>query len=145
MNLPVTPMTSPVVLSKTWGGNPGAASSDGSYDIFTSWSHMHRWGLDFQASTNNQVFYDETNWDSPGLFWHGSGPPAVSNSPTATGASSPVHMTSSQGITWSCKYYNDTGATLTFGDSDKSNIMCIYIGQYYPASATTPDVIDAYN
>ena len=50
-------------------------------------------------------------------------------------------MTSSQSITWSCSYYNDTGATLTFGDSAISNVMCIYLGQYYPASPTQPDVI----
>jgi hypothetical protein len=30
---------------------------------------------------------------------------------------------------------------LTFGDSAQTNVMCIYIGQYYPASATAPDVI----
>ncbi len=51
-------------------------------------------------------------------------------------------MTANQGITWDCKYYNDTGATLTFGDSAKSNVMCIYMGQYYPAESNNPDVVD---
>jgi hypothetical protein len=138
MSVPVTPMTSPVSASKTWSGNPGAVSADGSYEIFTSWSHMHQWGLDFTASTNGQVFYDEKNWNSPGLFWHS---PGITNPATATGAPSPVQMTSSASITWSCSYYNDTGATLTFGDSAVSNVMCIYLGQYYPASPTKPDVI----
>jgi hypothetical protein len=144
MNVPVTPMSAPMTFTKSWGGNPGAASADGSYSIFSSWSHMHKWALDFQASTNSTVFYDEKNWDSPGLFWH---VPGFTNPPTTTttGASSPVHMTSSQGISWSCKYYNDTGATLTFGDSALTNVMCIYLGQYYPASATAPDVIYVVN
>jgi hypothetical protein len=145
MNIPVTPMSSPVLSTKSWAGNPGAVSADGSYNIFTSWSHMHHWGLDIQASTNNQVFYDETNWDSPGLFYHGTPPAGASNPVTAHGASSPVHMTQSQGITWSCSYYNDTGATLTFGDSAVSSVMCIYMGQYYPADANNPDVIDVVN
>lgn len=138
LSVPVTPMTSPVSESKSWGGNPGAVSADGSYDIFTSWSHMHQWGVDFTASTNGQVFYDEKNWDEPGLFWHS---PGITNPATATGTLSPIHMTSSQSISWSCSYYNDTGATLTFGDSAISNVMCIYLGQYYPASPTAPDVI----
>ena len=138
LSVPVTPVTSPVSESKTWGGNPGAASADGSYDIFTSWSHMHQWGVDFTASTNGQVFYDEKSWAEPGLFWHS---PGINNPATATGTLSPIHMTSSQSLSWSCSYYNDTGATLTFGDSAVSNVMCIYLGQYYPASPTAPDVI----
>ena len=138
ISIPVTPMTSPMNSSATWGGNPGAVSADGSYEIFTSWSHMHKWGLDFTASTNGHVFYDEKNWDSPGLFWHSTG---ITNPSTATGPLSPIHMTSSQSISWSCSYYNDTGSTLTFGDSAIANVMCIYLGQYYPASPTSPDVI----
>ncbi len=145
INIPVTPMSAPVLTTKSWGGNPGAASTDGSYYIFTSWSHMHRWGLDINASTNGQVFYDETNWDSPALFYHGNVPAGATNPPTASGASSPVHMAANQGISWTCKYYNDTTGTLTFGDSAKSNVMCIYMGQYYPADPTNPDVIDILN
>jgi hypothetical protein len=144
MSVPTTAtMASPVDTTGSWGGNPGAVSSDGSYTIFSSWSHMHRTSMDFTASTNNQVFYNEANWDSPGLFWHIPGFGA--NPTTATGSSTPIHMTSSQGISWTCKYYNDTGSTLTFGDSAKSNVMCIYLGQYYPASATAPDVIYVFN
>jgi hypothetical protein len=50
-------------------------------------------------------------------------------------------MTNTQSITWDCSYYNDTGSALTFGDSAAKNVMCIYIGQYYPANATSPDII----
>jgi hypothetical protein len=136
-------MASPTDTTGIWGGNPLAASSDGSYTIFSSWSHMHRWALEFLASANNQNFYTESNWDSPGLFWHMPG--FGQNPATATGSTTPIHMTASQGITWTCKYYNDTGAPLGFGDSARSSVMCIYIGQYYPASATTPDVIYVFN
>jgi hypothetical protein len=144
MSVPATAtMANPTDTTGIWGGNPLAASSDGSYTVFSSWSHMHQWGLEFLASTNNQTFYTETNWDSPGLFWHMSG--FGQNPATATGSTTPIHMTASQGITWTCKYYNDTGAALGFGDSARSAVMCIYIGQYYPASATAPDVIYVFN
>jgi hypothetical protein len=144
MTIPTTAtMANPVISSKSWTGSPNSPSSDGSYYIFSSWSHMHEWALDFQASTNNQVFYEEKNWDAPGLFWHlpGFGP----NPTTATGSAMPVHMPASGTISWQCSYYNDTGMTLTFGDSANKSVMCIYIGQYYPANAASPDVIAAVN
>jgi hypothetical protein len=144
MTIPTTAtMASPVISSASWTGNPNAPSSDGSYYIFSSWSHMHQWALDFKATTNNQVFYEEKNWDSPGLFWHmpGFGP----NPTTATGSATPIHMPASATISWQCSYYNDTGMTLNFGDSANKSVMCIYLGQYYPANPSAPDVIAALN
>ena len=44
-----------------------------SYNIFTSWQHMHRTALKFTASSNGSAFYTDTNWDSPALFYHASG------------------------------------------------------------------------
>jgi hypothetical protein len=143
-----TTMSAPPGLSDpqgVWGGNPLAASADGSYTIYSSWSHMHQWGTQFTATTNGQPFYKESNWDSPGLFWHMTPPPGTSNPSTASGQTTPVKMTATQSITWDCQYNNTTGATLTFGDSARSNVMCIYIGQYYPASATNPDVVYVFN
>ncbi|HLK37578.1 MAG TPA: hypothetical protein VKU41_12550 [Polyangiaceae bacterium] len=95
------------------------------YDIFTSWSHMHRWGLKFTASANGSTFYSETNWDSPQLFVH---EPYLA-------------MKGGTNITWSCDYYNDTGSTLTFGESAVNSVMCIYIGQYFPADPNNPDIV----
>jgi hypothetical protein len=128
----------PAVSNGSWGGNPGAASSDGSYSIFTSWSHMHRWGMGLTVSSNGTQFYSESNWQEPALFWH---MPGYTSSPTATGPTQPVKMSATQGINWSCKDSNDTGKTLTFGESAQSNVMCIYVGQYYPANATSPDIL----
>jgi hypothetical protein len=131
-------MSNPSISSNTWGGNAKAASDDGSYTIFTSWTHMHHWGLQLSATTDNHVFYTESNWNEPGFYWH---MPGYTSSPTATGDTSPVKMTASQGISWGCKYYNDTGKKLTFGESAQTNVMCIYSAQYYPASATSPDIL----
>jgi hypothetical protein len=123
----------------TWFGDATLASS---YSIFTSWSHMHRWSAAFTATTNGKAFYTETNWDSPNLFIHA---PNMTEPPTATGNLTAVPMTNGQAITWDCASFNDTGLPLTFGDSARSNVMCIYLGQYYPASATAPDIIDIAN
>ena len=136
LSVPATAtMSNPYQASETWSGGSGVPAT---YSIFTSWSHMHQWGLKLSASTGSTTFYSETNWNSPGLFLHA---PGMQEPSTATGPLSPVQMTSTSPITWDCSYYNNTGATLTFGDSAQTNVMCIYIGQYYPASATAPDVI----
>jgi len=116
------PMSSPVPTTATWGGG-----LPGNYSIYASISHMHQWSLGFTASTNGKAFYTESDWSSPQLRLH---------SPV-------VPMSANQSITWTCSYYNDTAMTLSFGDSAKSNIMCIYMGDYYPANATNPDIIAA--
>jgi hypothetical protein len=121
------PMSAPVQTPKTWNGD--TVDLPATYSIYASISHMHQWSVGFTASTNNSVFYTESDWSSPPLTLH---------DPV-------IPMTNSQSITWSCDYYNDTGATLTFGDSAKTNIMCIYMGDYYPANATNPDIIAALN
>jgi hypothetical protein len=141
MNIPVTPMSSPMDSTKNWGGNPGAVSSDGSYFIYSSWSHMHKWSLKLTASTNGTVFYTETQWDSPNVFLH----TGAATQGTASGTPHPISMPSTQGTTWTCSYYNDTSATLTFGDFANKNVMCIYLGQYYPADPKNPDVVDILN
>ncbi len=123
-----TPKTQPVDESKTWTPFPGQLPD--TYNIFTSWSHMHRTALDFRASANGSVFYEETNWDSPQLFLHNP----------------PLPMTGSTPISWTCTYYNDTDSDLSFGDSAISNVMCIYLGQYYPvADPQNPDIISVLN
>jgi hypothetical protein len=122
----------------TWNGDPAVLPS--SYTIFTSWSHMHQWATKFTATTGGNVIYTETNWDSPNLFIHS--PAFAGKEPsTATGSMQPIPMTNTTPITWDCTYFNNTGATLTFGDSAKSNVMCIYLAQYYPANAQNPDDI----
>ncbi len=139
MNVPASAtVQNPYDSAATWNGS-GVASS---YSIFTSWSHMHRWGLKLSAKTGTSTFYTETNWDSPNLYIHAPGMPEPA---TATGPTTAVQMTGNPSISWDCSYYNDTGATLTFGDSALTNVMCIYIGQYYPANATAPDIVNNTN
>ncbi|MGH7438391.1 MAG: hypothetical protein ACRENE_22125 [Polyangiaceae bacterium] len=136
MSIPAATPPSSYDSTKTWTGDTGILPT--SYTIFTSWSHMHQWATNFTASTGGNVIYSETNWDSPGLFIHA---PSMPEPTTATGTTQPITMTNNPSITWTCTYFNDTGATLTFGDSAESNVQCIYVAQYYPANATAPDDI----
>jgi hypothetical protein len=127
-SVPPTPASSPQPYAKTW--TPPSGALPATYNIFTSWSHMHRTSVDFQASANGAVFYDEKNWDSPQLYLHNP----------------PMQMSGSTPFTWSCSYYNDTGSTMSFGDSARTAVMCIYMGQYYPVvDPKNPDLIQAVN
>ncbi len=129
-----TTQANPVAIS-----NSNTPITDESYTIFTNWSHMHQYSLDFQASTNGTVFYDEMQWSEPPLITAGTG---THESPTL-----PMAMKAGTSIEWTCSYYNPTSQPMTFGDSAMTNDMCIYLGQYYPADGTPttnanyPDVI----
>jgi hypothetical protein len=126
MTVPVTPKSNPI-----WISSSNTPIVNFNYEILQSWSHMHQWGLDFTASLGTAApFYNEPNWNSP---------PVVNHNP-------PIQVTAGTSLTWACQYYNDTGATLLFGDSAVKNVMCIYFGMYYPAvPATTlgyPDIVN---
>jgi hypothetical protein len=108
--VPPTPKTSPMPSSKSC-----ALPSD--VNLLSSWSHMHRWAVGFKASANGSVFYQTNQWSEPPVFAHNP----------------PIHLASGTSLTWTCDYYNDTGSILTFGESANKNVMCIYVGQYYPA------------
>lgn len=124
ISVPPTPMSNPATVSKTW--TPSAGAVPASYFIYSSWSFMTARSLDIQATANGHVFYDDTLAASPPLQLHNP----------------PLAMTGSQSLRWTCKIYNDTDATLSFGDSVVSNAWCEYIAGYYPvADPRNPDVI----
>jgi hypothetical protein len=88
-------------------------------DIMYAISHMHKRGTHFHAATNtNQVIYDGTVWDEP--------QPTLYNPPLLVQGNST--------ITWSCDYDNQTGMTLTFGESAATNEMCILFTIFYPTA-----------
>jgi hypothetical protein len=118
---------------------------DEDYTIFTNWSHMHQYAVDFTASTSAGQFYEEKDWSEPPLITSGSGAAG-----THTSANLPMQMAKGTNITWTCMYTNPTAQAMTFGDSAQTQNMCIYLGQYYPADnqATNPnypDIINAVN
>lgn len=122
----------------TWYPKTQVPITSENYTIFTNWSHMHKYASDFQASTGGKEFYDETNWDEPTLITPENDPMKVL----------PMQMKAGSAITWQCKYTNPTNMDMPFGDYAQTNVMCIYIGQYYPADTTSPsypDIISVLN
>jgi len=81
-------------------------------------SHMHMRGVDFTAKTGTGLSLGETTqWDDP--------PPFVYDPP--------VMLNPGDTISWTCTYDNQTGKTLTFGESAQANEMCIYLARFYSA------------
>jgi len=90
-------------------------------------SHMHKHGVEFTAidqQTGTQL-YHTTAWDDPPL----------------DALSPPIDLAANTKIQWTCSFLNNTGSTLTFGESAQTNEMCIFTGQYYPAPATGDPMI----
>jgi hypothetical protein len=101
---------------------PGVSTQTGSYVLPTDiWllgaaSHMHRLGTHFEAKTDDgTMLYQTDEWAEPA--------PARFDPPLA--------LTTGTRIDWSCEYANDTGTTITFGDSAVKNEMCIFPGEFY--------------
>jgi hypothetical protein len=94
------------------------------------WSHMHKQGINFVATTDDQaaaatlgVLYTDTNWDEPNPRSYPYDPPATLHANTH--------------VTFSCDYANPNSYTLTFGQSAEKNEMCILHGMYWPRMSTS--------
>jgi hypothetical protein len=95
-------------------------------NILTASSHMHKYATDFVATTSTGVtLYSTTTWDNP----------------TPTVFSPPLQLASGTSITWTCTDVNDTGSTLTFGESAETNVMCIDVNIFYPVQDVTNPVL----
>jgi hypothetical protein len=91
------------------------------YDIklLSSISHMHQYGTSFVAKTGDgTVLYQGTDWSEP----------------ITKNYEPPLDLKMNTQITWTCSYDNTANSSpLTFGESAKTNEMCIFAGTYYPA------------
>jgi hypothetical protein len=97
-------------------------------NILTASSHMHKFATNFVATTSTGVtLYSTTTWDNP----------------TPTIFSPPLQLSTGTSITWTCTDVNDTGATLTFGESAQTNAMCIDVNIFYPVQDVTNPVLGA--
>jgi hypothetical protein len=86
--------------------------------LLSAQSHMHRRGVQFEATLSDGTHLYETDaWSEP--------PTKVYDPPLAVADGSK--------ISWSCDFENDTGEQLTFGESADTNEMCVFTGFYYPA------------
>jgi hypothetical protein len=94
-------------------------------NVLSSASHMHQRATDFVATSGGVLLYQSNDWDSP--------VPAVFSPPRL--------LKSGADLTWTCTYVNDTGSWLTFGESAKTNVMCISVSIFYPVTDVSNPVI----
>jgi hypothetical protein len=94
--------------------------------ILASSSHMHKFATNFvSTASSGQTLYSTTQWDEP----------------KAQPYSPPLLLNTGTTITWSCTDVNTTGATLTFGESANTNVMCIAVDIFYPVSDVNNPVL----
>jgi hypothetical protein len=85
--------------------------------------HMHRRGTHYEARVRGaggdvRPLYSNDSWDEP---------------PTLTFAP-PFSLKQGDVIEYSCTFNNETGATLTYGESAQTNEMCNLFGVFFPAA-----------
>lgn len=118
VGITIPPGQTPVTATKT-------VTMPQDMNVIESASHMHQRATNFVATSGSQQLYTSPSWSNP--------VPAT--------YSPPLHLASGSPVTWSCTYVNDTGQTLTFGESAQTNVMCIYTMQFYPISDPTNPTI----
>jgi hypothetical protein len=79
--------------------------------------HMHEHGRRFQAVAAGQTIFDSSSFSdvTPALF------------------DPPLALPAGTAITFSCTYDNDSAAPIEYGDSARTNEMCIFSAQFFPA------------
>jgi hypothetical protein len=94
-------------------------------DLALLWSHMHKRGVHFVATTDDEdaaqalgTLYEEHDWSEPKERVYPSDPPVVLHRGTH--------------IHFACEYQNDGDTDLVFGNSAENNEMCILHGMYWP-------------
>lgn len=109
-DLDIAPTGAPITISKT-------CTLPVAINVLQTTGHMHSHGTRLTAVADGQTLFDTSSFTdvAPALF------------------SPPRALAAGTQVTFSCTYVNDTGAPLTFGESARSNEMCILSGQFYPA------------
>jgi hypothetical protein len=84
--------------------------------------HMHRRGVHFVGTAvkmdgTKQMLYQTDTWDEP----------------MAAAFNPAIKLANGTTVQWACSYNNDTGRSLSFGESASTNEMCIFTGTFYPA------------
>jgi hypothetical protein len=88
-------------------------------NVLYALGHMHQRTQSLTATYGGTMLYTSDSWDNS---------PFQRYDPT-------VMLPAGTTIQWSCTIVNDTDQTLTFGESAKTNEMCIFDGQYFPVPA----------
>jgi hypothetical protein len=95
-------------------------------NILSAASHMHKYATNFVSTTSTGItLFETTQWAEPAPKTY----------------SPALHLASGTTITWTCTDVNMTGQELTFGESAKTNVMCISTSIFYPVSDVTNPVL----
>lgn len=109
-------------LSKVTETRTCPVSSTDDMNVSMLWSHMHKRGVHFVATTDDGSvqgpLFETSQWSEPQPHVFGNDPPTT------------IHVGSH--ITFSCDYDNSTSKTFVYGPSAATNEMCILHGMYWP-------------
>jgi hypothetical protein len=61
--------------------------------------------------------------------------------PTMLTYTTPVLLDAGTSITWSCTDVNTSGSTITFGEGESTNAMCVSVEPFYPTSDPSNPVL----
>jgi hypothetical protein len=111
---------------------PGSSSVSGTCSVpsgkkfWTVSSHTHKQGTEVKIDDGSSKIYDSTDWEHPIVKdW-----------------AAPQFYTFSSGkLTWTCSYVNDGTTTIDEGPSAATNEMCMATGYYFPATASSFNVV----
>ena len=88
-------------------------------ELMNTISHMHQYGTRFIATTDDgTVLYETNDWAEP----------------ETREFDPPLRLPAGTEITYRCEYNNTSDTRLTFGESARSNEMCIFGGQFFPST-----------
>jgi hypothetical protein len=103
----------PPLESKTIAVN---CSAPADMNLLSVTSHMHSHGVAFRSDVAGQPLYTSSTWDDP---------PRSFFDPVRT-----IKM--GDNVHFECDFVNRTDTALTFGETARSDEMCVLLGQFYP-------------
>jgi hypothetical protein len=108
-NLSIPPTGQPFSLTQT-------CTIPVDLNVIKADSHMHQHATHFIATNAGRTVYETSDW----------------NEPKPTLFDPPFQYAAGSTVTFTCTWVNNTGMTLTFGESARTNEMCIFSGNVYP-------------
>ena len=103
----------------------GTCSIPTDVNVLWTGAHMHQRATQFIATSGSTTLYQTDQWSEP---------PSLAFSP-------PLALAANSNVTWTCTYVNDTGNTLTFGESALTNAMCNFSATFFPVQDPSNPVV----
>jgi hypothetical protein len=85
-------------------------------NIVAAMGHMHSHGTDIAVTMANRPVFDQPTWSNV----------------TPLAFAPPFASQAGDKLSYTCTYTNTTGIPLTFGESAKTDEMCVFVAMFYP-------------